>query len=356
MGLAAIRVQVMAAKSLTHEELQDVLDLVEKYGSVSEASRYSDLKRSTFESRYQRARDILEDPATKETVEQEVSLPTFPDPDVDIDVILDHLSKRFNKKAEHEKAKHWFKIKIPTRFYGLVVIGDPHLGVHCRIDLLRRDISLLQKTKNVGAVQIGDVTNNWSGRLISLYSEEDISRHTERRLARWFLKEAGIPWVAWLHGNHDQMNSEFSTYLETINAAQIPMTDWAAKFKLVFQNDVEVKIDASHNHKGTSIYNKLQGQKRASLWGEEADIYVAGHHHTWAISQEEQNGRVINLARARGYKGNDDFALRHQFSEENYGASIMFVIDSEAAPNVRVKPFADIEEGCEFLTWKQNRA
>jgi hypothetical protein len=33
----------------------------------------------------------------------------------------------------------------------------------------------------------------------------------------------------------------------------------------------------------------------------------------------------------------------------------MFVIDPKAAPNVRVKPFADLAEGAEFLTWKRGR-
>ena len=92
------------------------------------------------------------------------------------------------------------------------------------------------------------------------------------------------------------------------------------------------------------------------MWNEEADIYVAGHHHTWALAQEEtDSGKVINLARARGYKFHDEFAHRHQFSEEQYGSSIIFVIDPTAPPNCRIKPFADLSEGAEFLTWKRGR-
>ena len=67
----------MAAKSLTDEELQDALDLVEQHGSVAEASRHTDLKRSTFESRYQRAKDILGEQPKTQT--DDVSLPEFPD-------------------------------------------------------------------------------------------------------------------------------------------------------------------------------------------------------------------------------------------------------------------------------------
>ena len=190
-----------------------------------------------------------------------------------------------------------------------VVVGDPHLGTSCNIPLLRRDVEIMATTPGIGCVNIGDTTNNWGGRLIQLYAEEDISRSTERKLAQWFLKEAEIPWLVWLHGNHDTMHSEFSTYLKAINVRQVPMIDWSAQFKLVFPS-ATVRVDASHNHKGTSIYNPLHGQKRASLWGEDADIFVAGHHHTWALAQEENaGGQVVNMARARGYKWHDEFGL-----------------------------------------------
>jgi hypothetical protein len=210
----------------------------------------------------------------------EVTLPEFPDEDISPDEILDHLSKRWEKKQEFQQAKKWFDIEISSDDpFGLVVVGDPHLGTHCNIPLLRRDVEIMATTPGIGAVNIGDTTNNWGGRLIQLYAEEDISRSTERKLARWFLEEAKIPWLVWLHGNHDTMHSEFSTYLKAINVRQVPMLDWQAQFKLVFPS-ATVRVDASHNHKGSSIYNPLHGQKRASLWGEDADIFVAGHHHT----------------------------------------------------------------------------
>ena len=345
----------MTGIALTDKQCMDALAAVEKHGTISGAARELGINRSTFEGRVRTAKTRFgEKDESKET--EEVALPEFPDEDISPDEILDHLSKRWEKKQEHNQAKKWFDIKMPSdEPFGLVIVGDPHLGTHCNIPLLRRDVDIMSSTPGVGCVNIGDTTNNWGGRLIQLYAEEDISRSTERKLAHWFLKEAEIPWLVWLHGNHDTMHSEFSTYLKAINVKQVPMLDWQAQFKLVFPS-ATIKVDASHHHKGTSIYNKLQGQKRASLWGEEADIYCAGHHHTWALAQEEDSsGRVINLARCRGYKWHDEFGHRHGFTEENYGSSIIFVIDPTAPPNVRVKPFGDLAEGAEFLTWKRNR-
>ena len=333
---------ILAQRGLTDDQLQQVLDLVKQHGTVAEAAGKSGLNRSTFESRYRRALDKFCSDAEEQ--KNEAVLPTFPDEDISTPEIISHLKKRWEQKHEHEQAKRWFQIKIKKdEPYGLCVVGDPHLGYHTNWALLERDVDIMANTPGLGCVNIGDTTNNWGGRLTALYAEEDISRKTERQLARWFLKEAGIPWLCFLHGNHDTMHSEFSTYLKAINVKQIPMVDWAAKFQLVFPSGI-IRIDAAHNHKGTSIYNKLQGQKRASLWNEEADIYVAGHHHTWALAQEEtDSGKVINLARARGYKFHDEYAHRHQFTEEQYGSSIIFVIDPQAPPNIRIKPFADLK-------------
>ena len=286
-----------------------------------------------------------------------VQLPTFPDDDISAEEILNHLSKRFEKKLENENAKHWFTVQVNSTLpVGFAVVGDPHLGSQCNIPLLRSHIDIMAKTDGMMVVNIGDTADNW-GRLVHLYAEDDISRPTERKLARWFLKDAGIPWIAWLHGNHDTMHSEFSTFLKSENVAQIPMVDWRAKFKLRFPNGGEVKVDAAHNHKGSSIYNRLQGQKRAALWDENADIYVAGHHHKWALSHEElDDGRIVWMGRARGYKWIDEYATRHNFHRDEHGATILFVIDPREENAVRrISAFADLEEGTEFLSWKRQK-
>ena len=286
-----------------------------------------------------------------------VELPQFPDDDIPAEEILDSLEKRFNKKLEREEAMNWFQVKIndmkPT---GWVFVGDPHLGSHCHVKLLRHDVDIMTKTEGIHCVNLGDTVDGWGGYLTKLYAETDVSRSTEERLAKWFLQDAGIPWRVWLIGNHDTMG-DFSTYLKTLNAEQIPMMDWQAKFRLVFPNGSEVKINAAHSHKGTSIYNPLHGQKREALWGEESDIIVAGHHHNWAISQEEyKSGKVVFMARSRGYKWADQFAKTHGFPSLLYGGSIMFVVDPvEEIPTRRLKAFADLKEGAEYLTWLRTR-
>ncbi len=283
-------------------------------------------------------------------------LPTFPDNSLEAEEILDHMGRSFRQRLKREDALRWFKVKFKeNKAIGLTFVGDPHLGSNsCNIDLLRQDVKIMAETEGVSCVNLGDTVDGWGGRLIRLYAENDVSRETEQKLAKWFLEDAEVPWRVWLMGNHDAMG-DFNVYLKAINAEKIPMLDWQARFKVCFPNKTEIKIDCAHNHKGTSIYNPLHGQKRAALWNEHADIYIAGHHHNWGITIEElEDGRVVNLARARGYKWHDSFSTTHGFNTKLYGASIMFVIDpNEVVPTRRVKPFADLAEGAEYLKWKR---
>ncbi len=302
---------------------------------------------STLQS-YRRALDYIE------KHEEKPELPIFPDDDIEADEILDHMGKRFRQRLQRDQALQWFPVKMQTdKPIGLAIVGDPHIGSDgCNVPLLRRDVALMAETPGIHAVNIGDTVDNWSDRLIHLYSENNVSRQTERRLARWFLQESGVPWLIWMLGNHDLMAGEFSTYLKTI--ATIPVLDWSAKFELQFPGGRVCRVDLAHNHKGTSIYNPVHGQKRRALWsgGEMADIIAAGHHHVAAAVQEEtSDGRIITLARARGYKWLDHFAVTHGFDNNQHGATILFVIDPCANNAVKfVQPFLDLEAGCEYLT------
>lgn len=292
---------------------------------------------------------------------EEVQFPDFPDDDVSADEILDSMARRNNKRLEHAAAMKWFKIGMPSDDpIGLAIVGDPHLGSNgCNIALMRSDVALMAGTEGVYAMNIGDTVDNWGGRLLNLYAENDVSKQTERKLARWFLENSGVRWLVWLEGNHDLMDGGFINYLRAINANRIVMTDWQAKFRLAFPNKSETRVNAAHNHKGTSIYNPLHGQKRASLWGgaDGADLIVAGHHHTWAQSMEEgDDGHVTIMARARGYKSADDYALHHGFPDRTHGASLLYVIDPrQEDPLRRHKLFPSLAEGCEYLTWLRSK-
>ena len=193
---------------------QEALDAVEHTGNVSAAARFLNTPIGTVRNRLKRARERDFVPR-RISSESDFDLPVFDDDDISAPEILDHMERRFEKKLAYEQSQRWFPIKVRSDDpIGLAVVGDPHLGPSCNIPLLKRDVKIMSETDGVMAINIGDTADNWSyGRLLQLYSDEDISRPTEQRLSRWFLRDAKIPWVLWLHGNHEMMHSEFSTYL-----------------------------------------------------------------------------------------------------------------------------------------------
>lgn len=366
----------MAAQSLDSDTLREALEIEQQieqgvYKNLTEAARELGLARSTLAHRIETAHLQIHKGNMEEPSSEPPILPEFGDKDIDVEEIIDHMQSRFQKRQAHEAAKKWFEIKFPKKdeVIGLVAMGDPHLGPSCDFSTLRSHIDIFQNKKKkykfskdgrftdgLYCLQLGDVADNWPwGRLAALYAEEDISRPTERKLGKWLLESC--PWIVWLHGNHDMFHGEFTTYLESINCQKIPMMDWQAKFKLVFPSG-EIRIDAKHEQKFSSQYNPVHGLKKTILWGQEQpDLILAGHRHISALAQEElENGKCVTMARARGYKWHDKFALRYQFAESSaWGSSWLFVIDVTAEGPMKIVPFGDIEEGADYLAWKRSR-
>jgi hypothetical protein len=81
---------------------------------------------------------------------------------------------------------------------------------------------------------------------------------------------------------------------------------------------------------------------------EEADLYVCGHLHNWAIHKEEssQRGFTYSLVRARGYKYLDDYAEKLGFMPQQNGASIMTVFLPATSRHYN---FEHPEDGIAFL-------
>ena len=284
-----------------------------------------------------------------------IELPRFPKGKRTAVHILDYMESGYADAAEYQQAVRWFEVKIKDKLpIGICWFGDPHLGSNgCNVSLLRRDIRIVTRTDGMYAANIGDTTDNWGGRLIREYANNDVSRETEKILAKWFLQEAGIPWLLWLKGNHDVMDGAFSAYLDGINATQVPLIDWRAKFKVTFPNGRTYRIDAAHDFKGHSLWNEMHALDRASLIEEHADFYVAGHRHDWGTKQKElPTGRVATLLRVSGYKKIDAYATKHQYDSKNYGAAGLIILD----PEERFHPaFADLESGADYLRYLRKR-
>jgi len=341
----------MSAKELSDAELRASLAAMHKHGSQAKAAAALGITRSTMQHRIQviEARGITETPR--------VEFPAFVvegDDEEPIDDLLNRFRKAHERTQKAITARQWFPIKVnEDKPYGILIFGDPHLGPNCRWDLLERHIAVAQQP-GVYAGNIGDTTDSWpwSGRMAKLWAENDISHKTERRLAKWFMFEAGIKWLVFLLGNHDQWNN--AEFYKEIGANYVPVIDWRAQFRLVHKNETEVRIDASHGRKGSSIYNPTHGTLRDAKFGEQADVYLTGHTHNFGLFEVEFPEKKVKtwLAQVSGYKIGGLYETTNGFAQSNHGAAAMIVIEPDTA---RVHVFSDPEYGADFLKWMRNK-
>ena len=84
------------------------------------------------------------------------------------------------------------EIKIKSnKPIGVAFVGDPHVDNNgCNWPLLRRDIAIMRDTPGMFAVNIGDVTDNWAGRLVRLYADQEMSK---KRRGSWLSTSCVMP-------------------------------------------------------------------------------------------------------------------------------------------------------------------
>jgi hypothetical protein len=294
--------------------------------------------------------------------ESGLEFPDFPPDSLPIERVIDTLKERSAIRRASYAAHTWFPVKVKdSKPIGIMWFGDPHVDDDgCDWTLLHRHIDLC-KQPGVYAVNIGDTTNNWSGRLLKKYADQETSVSTARRLAAWFLLESGIRWLVWLMGNHDAWNDGaevLSQMAKRHSTQKVVMHDWEARFSLNFPNGCKINIWAAHDFPGDSMWNPMHGPVKAARFGADTDLLVCGHKHNWGISQWElaDKGTTPTMIRTRGYKFNDDYARRIGKPDQDEGSSIFTVINPHSQTKAgRVMAFADVEQGVNYLQWLRSQ-
>lgn len=335
-------------KHLTAEEKAEIIRVLREEPTAAHAARRLGIRTCTVQ---QIARDL------REAKDKPVTLPKFVlegDDSEDIDELIARRRKAFERKAKAAEARRWFEIGMKeTKPYGVLWFGDPHLDNEgCNWPLLERHLAVARQPGVYGA-NVGDTTDNWpwTGRLAKLWADADISDKSAKKLAEWFMFDAGVRWLVWLVGNHDAWNGGGDFY-RRMGAHAVPVIDWRAQFVLSHPTGIFTRVDAAHGRKGSSIYNPSHGSIRAAKFGETADLFVTGHIHSFGLTHYEDADRRHTswLAQVRGYKFDDGFAWVNGFAEYQHGAAILSVIDPQTG---KITCFADPEEGAEWLTWKR---
>jgi hypothetical protein len=129
------------------------------------------------------------------------------------EIEIDDLIERRIKQFESKKKAYEHNRTIPVTVnidgpIGLGFVGDPHVDDDgTNLKLLFEHADLLDgRNEGLFGVCLGDIWNNWQGRLAHLWGEQSTSAEEARALAREFLNR--VRWMAVVWGNHDCLDTE----------------------------------------------------------------------------------------------------------------------------------------------------
>lgn len=348
----------MPTKPIDSKLLDEAMSVLADYkGNVTHAAAALGIPRGTMQGRLRSAalQGVPRIPA------QELEIPVPPDPSEPISDLIARKAARFHRD-EASRAFHKL-VRIGVRTAGPVVIaavGDPHVDDdRCDIARLIDDMTLIGKTKGMFALHLGDITNNWVGRLGRLYAHQSTTAGDGIRLAEHMFRLA--PPLAVVGGNHDMWNEGMSWLNFCVRQAGVEsklVQSHGVRLELAFPGGVNVRLHARHDFQGHSQFNPVHGLAKEHLWGMRDHITIAGHKHYDAASvAPSPEGFCHWCFRVSGYQAHNDYAVALNLREMKMAPTVALLIDPTAKHSAElVKPFWDLAAAADYLTFRRQKA
>jgi hypothetical protein len=280
--------------------------------------------------------------------------------DLSAEQLLDAQAERWAERKAIDTAKDLYDVRIGID--GPIAVGffgDPHLDDPGFAALaLRRDVETCRDTEGMFAVSVGDHRNNWVGRLMGLYANQEVTARQSLTLVEWFF--ASLPWLLTLGGNHDRWGNQHGDAAEIIHRLRnVPgvYQDHGARLRLNLPSGHSAIMHIRHDFPGGSQFNPAHALVRETLFGFRDHILVCGHRHQagYIPIYHKDPARLCQGLRIGAYKDFDEYSKEKHFHGENWARSMGVVIDPAFAhdPVRFVKTLFSIEETAEYLTWRR---
>jgi hypothetical protein len=308
------------------------------------------------------ARFGLPDPRTTAAKSANFTVYQPPSRDRSLSELIAHRRAESERAIEYEDATNLFRVDLKADGpIGLMIFGDPHIdSPGCDFRMLESHLSLAAKrAEYVFAGNIGDLQDNWIGRLERLYADSTTNSRETWRLVEWMMKGCGVQWTWLIKGNHDCWLGR-NDPLDWISKSAGVGIEQPHGVRIGFQhpNGQQTRMNARHDFKGNSIYNPLHSLKREVLHGHRDHIVVAGHRHIGADARDiNGDGMPFVMVRVSGYKVADPYRLEIGAHAKPLHPSALIVVDPDEpeSSNNRVWCAPTCEEGIDYLTFKRKR-
>ena len=274
-----------------------------------------------------------------------------------IEELIEFRNRKYENKIKSVKSKKLIPIKINVSGpIGICHFGDPHVDDDgTNLAEIFGLCNLINKTDGMFAGNLGDVQNNWIGRLSSLYGQQSTTSKESWMLAEYFINQ--LPWIYLVAGNHDIWTGDGDP-LEFIMRDHAGLYQaHGARMNLIFPNGKEVRVNARHTFKGFSMWNTAHGVSRAIQTGWRDHILTSGHIHVsgYQVLKDPASGLISHGLQVASFKNIDNYADKLGLDDKNIFNAPVTIIDPRYDDDDTrlITTIFNPYEGAEFLKWKR---
>jgi hypothetical protein len=275
-----------------------------------------------------------------------------------IEELLARRKSEFDRVHAAKEARKLIDVRVKMDGpIGIAHFGDPHVDdPGTNLPLLERHIEVVNKTRGLFGANVGDQQNLWIGRLARLYGEQSTSAAESWQITEWLIQS--VPWLYLLAGNHDCWAGAGDPLKWMMRQQGGVFEANGARMALTFPNGRQVRVNARHDFRGSSMYNAAHGVAKAAMMGWRDHILTCGHLHIsgYNILKDPATGLISHAIRVASYKWHDRYADQLGLPDQNISENVVTIIDPDAQQErCLVTTFMDLEEAAEFLTWKRKK-
>lgn len=281
--------------------------------------------------------------ATMDRMKQRFTVKTdLPDRVRPFEEILADRSRSTSRRLRAESARELIDVELDISGpFAIAMIGDPHIdNPGCNLDLLMQHTDLIVATDGMFAICVGDVQDNWIGRLARLWASQGIDAAESQVLVDGWLRRLQPKLIALAQGNHDlwQEGMNGLSAMDWIRAGGSLMERHGVRMRLTSKDRETVTINMRHDFPGRSQYNAAHGPTKSLMFGCRDDVAVAGHTHVFgrSVMLNPENRKPMHGVRLGSYKHSDDYARQMGMLDNNVSEAAVLMVDpNETDPRHR---------------------
>ena len=277
-----------------------------------------------------------------------------------IEKLIGHRKKQYSRKLKATKDLKLINIDVGIEGpIGIAHFGDPHVDDDgTDLSQIIFYMNVINKTEGMFAGNLGDIQNNWVGRLAYLYGQQSTSAKESWRLTEYFVNK--MDWLYLIAGNHDVWSGDGDPLEFIMRDHKGVYQRWGARMNLRFPNGKEIRINARHMFKGNSIWNTAHGVSRAVQTGWRDHILTCGHTHVsgYQVLKDPSSGLISHALQVASFKIMDNYAEKLGLDDKNIFNCPVTIIDPQYDDhdNRLITTIFNPIVASEYLTYKRKKA